>query len=245
MENLIPKKIHYCWFGRGKKKELIEKCIASWKKILPDYEIIEWNEDNFDINANAYVKQAYEKKKWAFVSDYVRLWAIYHEGGIYLDTDVEVKKRLDPFLKHDFFTGFESFEFPFTATFGAKKGNKIVKRLLDEYDNLQFNKEGRLQETTNTTYVTNIFIQEYGARCNGKYQELGDGIAIYPSEYFTLDTDGENNYTTHHFDGSWYTGKMNYKRFVEIKCKYQKIWWLVNIPIKIKRRIHKQNIVKK
>lgn len=245
METMIPKKIHYCWFGRGEKKQLLLDCIESWKLNLPDYEIIEWNEDNFDIHGNPYVRQAYESKKWAFVSDYVRLWAIYHQGGIYLDTDVEVKKSLDSFLKHDFFTGFESWEFPFTATFGAKKGNAIVKRLLDEYDNLQFKQGEKLQETTNTTYVTNIFIQEYGVKCDGIYQELRDGIVIYPSEYFTLDTNTEHNYTTHHFDGSWYTGSMNYKRFVAIKCKYQKIWWLVNIPIKLKRKLHKQNVVKK
>lgn len=245
MSDSIPKIIHYCWFGRGPKKDLIKSCIESWHKFLPEYEIIEWNEDNFDIDSVPYVKQAYETKKWAFVSDYVRLWAIYNYGGIYLDTDVEVKKSLDCFLKHDFFTGFESWEFPFTATFGAKKGNLFVKRLMDYYDNLQFIQNNKMVETTNTTYVTNILIKEYNVKCNGKKQELRDGIVIYPSEYFTLDTNGENNYTTHHFDGSWYTGSLNYKKFIAIKCKYQKIWWIINIPIKIKRRIYQENVVKK
>lgn len=245
MENKIPKKIHYCWFGKGKMKPLLLECIESWKKYLPDYEIIEWNEDNFDIEANEYVKQAYEEKKWAFVSDYVRLWAIYNEGGIYLDTDVEVKKSLDRFLDDDFFTGFESWEFPFTATFGAKKGNSLVKRLLDHYDNLAFKKNNGLDETTNTTYVTNILISDYNVKCNGKLQKLADGITIYPSEYFTLDTNSDTNYTTHHFDGSWYTGNLDYKKFVALKCKYQKIWWIINIPIKIKRKIYQENVVKK
>ena len=101
----IPKKIHYCWFGRGQMPELAIKCLASWKKNLPDYEVIEWNEDNFDINSNRYVKEAYESKKYAFVTDYVRLYVLYNHGGIYMDTDVEVLKPLDVFLVNRAFTG--------------------------------------------------------------------------------------------------------------------------------------------
>ena len=108
MDIRIPKVIHYCWFGRGKLPKLAKKCIKSWKKYLPDYKIIEWNEDNFDINSNQYVREAYEAKKYAFVSDYVRLYALYNYGGIYMDTDVEVIKSLDEFLIHEAFSGFES-----------------------------------------------------------------------------------------------------------------------------------------
>ncbi|MEI3219550.1 MAG: glycosyltransferase [Lachnoclostridium sp.] len=100
---MIPKVIHYCWFGRGKMPELANKCIESWKKYCPDYEIIEWNEDNFDINCCPYVKEAYESKRFAFVTDYVRLYAMYTQGGIYMDTDVEVLRNLDEFLIHQGF----------------------------------------------------------------------------------------------------------------------------------------------
>ena len=100
---MIPKKIHYCWFGRGTMPELAKKCIASWKRYCPDYEIIEWNEDNFDITSNAYVHEAYENRKFAFVTDYVRLYVMYTQGGIYMDTDVEVVRSLDEFLIHEGF----------------------------------------------------------------------------------------------------------------------------------------------
>ena len=104
---MIPKKIHYCWFGRGPMPELALKCLNSWKVNLPDYELIVWNEDSFDITTNQYVKEAYESRKFAFVTDYVRLYALYHYGGIYMDTDVEVLKPLDNFLNHKAFTGCE------------------------------------------------------------------------------------------------------------------------------------------
>ena len=104
---MIPKIIHYCWFGGKPLPELAQKCIASWKKYCPDYEIKEWNESNFNLNSCDYVREAYEAKKWAFITDYVRLYAMVTEGGIYMDTDVEVIKPLDPFLKHKAFSGFE------------------------------------------------------------------------------------------------------------------------------------------
>ena len=112
----IPKIIHYCWFGRGEKPEIVKRCINSWKENLKDYEIIEWNENNFDININNYVKEAYENKKYAFVSDYVRVYALYNMGGIYFDTDVEVFKSLDEFLQEDSFWGFEEKDYIATRT---------------------------------------------------------------------------------------------------------------------------------
>ena len=129
---MIPKKIHYCWFGRNPLPESAQKCIASWRKYLPDYEIKEWNEDNFDINVNLYVKQAYESRKFAFVTDYVRLYALASEGGVYMDTDVEVLKTFDPFLHHHAFSGFENNNYVPTGMMASEKNGKWVTELLDD-----------------------------------------------------------------------------------------------------------------
>ena len=135
---MIPKTIHYVWFGRGEKSDRTKLCIESWKKYLPDYEIIEWNEDNFDINFNKWTKKSYEEKKYAFTSDVARLWVLYNYGGIYMDTDVEVYKPLDEFLNEEAFTGFEDINYPVTATLGAEKGNPVIKKMLDYYNDLDF-----------------------------------------------------------------------------------------------------------
>lgn len=206
----IPKIIHYCWFGKGKKSELIEKCIASWKKYLPDYKIIEWNESNFDINSNIYCKEAYENKKYAFVSDYVRLYAVYNYGGIYFDTDLEVLKKLDCFLDYNAFTGFEGNDFSFTAVFGARKKSKWIERLLNYYSDRHFVLEnGKLDTTPNTEIVHCINIKDYKLIPNNTYQELSDFV-IFPNEYFSPKNwkTGEinltkNTYTIHHFNASW------------------------------------------
>ena len=129
---MIPKIIHYCWFGCGKMPDLALKCIESWKKFLPDYELRLWNEDTFDINSVPYVKEAYEARKFAFVTDYIRLWALEREGGGYMDTDVEVYKPLDEFLDKEGFTGFEDIHYPVTATMGAEKGNPEAAENLHE-----------------------------------------------------------------------------------------------------------------
>ena len=135
---MIPKKIHYCWFGRGQMPESAKYYINSWKKELPDYELKLWNEDTFDINSNCYVKEAYESKKFAFVTDYVRLYALYTEGGIYMDTDVEVLRNLDIFLCHKAFSGFESLNQVPTGIMGSEKGLSIIKELLDYYNDKHF-----------------------------------------------------------------------------------------------------------
>ena len=124
---MIPKKIHYCWFGYGEKTKLVQKCIASWKKYCPDYEIIEWNETNFDVNKNAYTKMCYEQKKYAFLTDYIRLVVIAEYGGIYLDTDVELVRNIDKLLENRAFFGFETDEYVATGLgFGAESGNKMI-----------------------------------------------------------------------------------------------------------------------
>lgn len=208
-EQKIPKIIHYCWFGRGKKNELIEKCIASWKKYLPEYEIIEWNEDNFDIESNAYVKEAYEAKKWAFVTDYVRLYVMYNYGGIYMDTDVEVLKSLDEFLVNEAFLGFEARDCIQTGIMASIKGQTVVKELLQMYDEMKFLKnDGSYNMTTNVITITNYFINS-GLKTNNKKQFI-NGFAIYPQIYFCpntiamiFDKNSSGSYTIHHFDSSW------------------------------------------
>ena len=232
----IPKKIHYCWFGKNKKNSLINHCIDSWKKNLPDYEIIEWNEDNFDICMNQYVKEAYEAKKWAFVSDYVRLYALNREGGIYFDTDVEVFKSFDSFLIHSFFSGFETYFdtiSPITAVMGAEKNNSLVQKLLNEYETISFvNKNGTYNTTTNTSRISEFLISEYGVNADSdEYQTLKENIHLYPSSYFC--TKSEESYSIHHFNGSWMPLKDRIKVYINksnnipdiIKRIYNSIYW--------------------
>ena len=130
---MIPKKIHYCWFGKAKKPILLLKCINSWKQHMPDYQIIEWNEENFDINSNEYTKNAYKNKKWAFVSDYVRLQALYKQGGIYLDTDMYILKRFDDFLDNDLVLGKEDEDYISAGMIACKQDNIYIKDLLNIY----------------------------------------------------------------------------------------------------------------
>lgn len=224
---MIPKVIHYCWFGKGEKPELALKCIESWKKYCPDYEIKEWNEDNFDINSNQYVKEAYEAKKWAFVTDYVRLYALYTEGGIYMDTDVEVIKNLDKFLEKQAFSSFENNNMIPTGLMASRKHNKWIKDLLDEYANLHFFKpDGTMDMTTNVYRITNLTIQKYGLNPISSYQNLKGGIVtLYPYDYFCpkswetgIITITNNTHTIHHFAGSWIEKDMKERN--ELKIKY-------------------------
>ena len=201
---MIPKKIHYIWFGKGEKNERVKHCIESWKKYLPDYEIIEWNEDNFDINYNDFTKSAYENKKWAFVSDVARLWVLYNEGGIYMDTDVEVYKPLDEFLNNEGFTGFEDVHYPVTATLGAVKGNPVIKMMLDYYNCIDFKlyddwRDYIKYQETNTCIMSNIFGLLGVDRDRNETQKIKH-FTIYPQSYFFTKDEG---WTWHSFNGSW------------------------------------------
>ena len=211
MNNKIPKKIHYCWFGKGEKPGIVKKCIESWKKILKDYEIIEWNEESFDINSNTFVKEAYESGKYAFVSDYVRVYALYNYGGIYLDTDVEIYKEFsEEMLNNDSFWGFEEKNFIATSTIGAQKGNKLIKRFLDSYDGKCFYKlNGEIDTLTNVAIVSNM-VKELGIRLDGSYQRIEQVATFYPQEYFSpydyincYSKATENTYAMHHYYKSW------------------------------------------
>lgn len=177
---MIPKVIHYCWFGYGEKPELAQKCIESWKEYCPDYEIIEWNENNFDINMNPYTKKWYEEKKYAFVSDYARLLIIEQNGGFYFDTDVEVVRPIDALRNHSAFIGFENNSFVNTGQgFGAKAHNPAVRAMLEEYAQLL---DGT-GETIGCPILNTSALVKLGLERNGKFQELTD-IAVYPAEYF-------------------------------------------------------------
>lgn len=209
MKNKIPKIIHYCWFGNNKKSELVNKCIKSWKKYLRDYEIKEWNDSHLGLIDLPYVKEAYEAKKYAFVTDYFRLYALYNYGGIYLDSDNEVLKSFDEFLNLEFFSGYENYYgnvAPFTAVVGAQKYNKIIKDLLDEYNDLHFIKEnGEYDLYTNTARVTDYFQRAYNfvPPYNEKFKkQLEDRCIIYPSNYF-CNYEKSVSYAVHHFNGSW------------------------------------------
>lgn len=225
----IPKTIHYCWFGRGAKPESVLKYIESWKKFCPDYTIKEWNEDNFDINSYRYTAEAYQNRKWAFITDVVRLYAIYTEGGIYMDTDVEVLGSFDKFLHHSAFSGFETDGNVPTGMMAAEKGSRWAKELLDDYKDRSFvKKDGSLDMTTNTTTITNYMLAK-GLVLNNKYQELDGLCAMYPADYFCPKDHrtGEilltpNSVCIHHFAGSWIEHKSLEYRLYKVKLKMMK-----------------------
>jgi len=173
---MIPKVIHYCWFGHGEKSRLIKKCIKSWKKYCPDYEIVEWNEDNFDINCNRFVREAYECKKWAFVSDYVRLWVLYNFGGVYFDTDQEVIASIDKFLEFEAFMGFIDDKNLNTGFIGAVPRHNIIGEYLEYYEEREFS------IIPNTNIVTEMMIS-HGLKMNDERQSVY-GMEIFPRTFF-------------------------------------------------------------
>ena len=208
---MIPKKIHYCWFGGNPLPEDVQKYIETWKKFCPDYEIKEWNEQNFDIHRNQYVEEAYQQKKWAFVSDVARIYALYTEGGIYMDTDVEVVRNLDPLLNVRGFLGFEGTQWIATNLVGFEAGHELLKMFLDSYDYRSFVREdGTLDQTTNVEELTKLLVEYYQLVLNGEKQNLAKGIIIYPTDYFSpydyiqgkLNRT-EHTYTIHWFSQSW------------------------------------------
>ena len=195
---MIPKKIHYFWFGKGKKSELTEFCIQTWEKTNPDFEIIEWTEENFDVNSNAYIREAYEKKKWAFVSDYARAKILFEEGGFYLDTDMELKKSLSDFAEYSAICGFEIKGVPFSAFWAVEKGHILAKDIKEYYEN-----QPHFKEITNTQIFSKLLVEKYGADAEkDEFQELKHEVKLFPSHYFSLDL--PKNYVTHHFSGSWH-----------------------------------------
>ena len=209
---MIPKKIHYCWFGRNPKPKLAQKCIKSWKRFCPDYQIVEWNEDNYDLSqAPLYVRQAYEARKWAFVTDYVRLQVVYEHGGIYLDTDGELKKKPDDLLKHQAYFGFERGEYIATGLgFGAVEGCPILKEMMSDYENIPFVLEdGSYDLAACPVRNTEVFLR-YGLKQDNSMQVLDGDVLILPSEYLSPIDNGsctktitDNTVSVHWFASSW------------------------------------------
>lgn len=210
---MIPKIVHYCWFGRGALPPLAVKCIDSWKKFLPEYEYRLWNEDNFDVHSVTYVKEAYEAGKFAFVTDYVRLWALYNYGGIYMDTDVEVIKPLDVFLSLPAFTGYEGSKSlpPVTGLMASEAKGVWVAEQLAYYKDRHFKRaDGTLDLTTNTCTISRIMV-ENGFRKTGEYAVYKNNMHVFPAEYFCpRSTAGKmcltkNTCCIHHLASSWHT----------------------------------------
>ncbi len=214
---MIPKKIHYCWFGNNPLNNLAVKCIESWKKYLPDFEIIEWNEKNFDINCCQYVREAYEEKKWAFVSDYVRYKVLYEYGGIYFDTDVEVIRPLDKILLDGPYMGCENptpekMAVNLGVGCAAVPGMSFYREIIDDYESSQFVNDDGSQNLYTIVQRTTDILYTHGLQNSMDIQFVA-GIKIYPSEYFcpiNMDTGKleitENTYTIHRFSASWVSG---------------------------------------
>ena len=242
---MIPKIIHYCWFGHNPLPPLAIKCINSWKKYMPDYEIKEWNEDNFDVNIIPYTQEAYQAKKYAFVSDYARFWILYKYGGIYFDTDVEVIKSLDDIIARGPFMGCEKDGATGGGTLavapglglGVNPGLGLYKEILDIYAALRFNlPDGSLNLKTVVQYTTDV-LRKHGLEDVNQVMEVS-GIWIYPKEYFCpIDYETgichitEHTYTIHYFSASWYNRR---QRFYKLLSKYidQKILKEISIVLK-------------
>lgn len=208
--NIIPKKIHYCWFGKNKLPDEYIKYMETWKKYCPDYEIIRWDEQNYNVMKNDYLKQAYQNKKWAFVSDYARVDVVYQYGGVYLDTDVELVKNLDECLKWDMFCGFENTKYiNWGLGFGAVQGHEILEAVMSVYEQMEFIKSDGSLNMVNCPVIQSSVMSEYGFVLDGTPQEKNN-VAVYPKEFFSpySYTKGfgritENTHSIHHYSASW------------------------------------------
>jgi len=217
---LIPKIIHYCWFGKGKMPELALQCIESWEKYLPDYQLRLWNEDTFDITSHPYVLEAYQAKKYAFVTDYIRLYALYHFGGVYMDTDVEVIRNLDELLYLPGFSGFESEKDVPTGILACESHNPWAKEQLAYYRDRHFNRpEGKPDLTSNVEIISTI-MHSNGFLLNNHYQVYKDCMHMFPKDYFCpksrsgIITLTPNTYCIHHFAASWLPWNLRLKKLI-------------------------------
>ena len=241
---MIPKTIHYCWFGRGPLPELAQKCIASWKKFLPGYEIKEWNEDNFDVNITPYTAEAYAQKKYAFVSDYARFWILYKYGGIYFDTDVEVIRPIDDIIAKGNFIGFETN--PDIKTddigsinpglgLGAIPGIGLIKKVLEYYSGMHFVYETNIRNQITVVHIVTRIFRENGLKNVPGVQEV-NGWYIYPSDYFcpiNVMTGRihvrKDTRTIHHYAGTWVDKKFSLKEYIKKLLPEKYVIFLINL----------------
>lgn len=228
---MIPKIIHFCWLSGSEYPELIEKCICSWKEKLSDYEIICWDTSRFDIDSCRYTKEAFAEKKYAFASDYIRLYALYHFGGIYLDSDIEVMKSFDDLLHLKAFTCFQKMSTTLSPwIIGCEKGNPIIKEFLDYYEGRSFyDKNGKMDLTPNPYPFTRI-CREHGLLLKDENQNL-DSITVFSHDYFCpySPSNGQleitdNTYAIHYFNAEWMSEeqKKRRKKKQEVTKKYGK-----------------------
>ena len=256
---MIPKIIHYCWFGRNPLPELAQKCIASWKKYLPDYEIKEWNEDNFDVNIIPYTAEAYAQKKYAFVSDYARFWILHKYGGIYFDTDVEVIRPIDDIIARGNFMGFETDPNPAKGDasegsvapglglgvnpglgLGVNPGLGLIEKMMHYYDGQHFVHEAVMKNQITVVHIATKVLQDNGLKNVAGIQEVA-GCYIYPAEYFCPInvTTGrihveKNTRTIHHYAGTWVDKTFSLKEL--LKRILPESWVLALINLKNKMR---------
>ena len=223
---MIPKVIHYCWFGGNPLPESTKRYIESWKKFCPDYEIKEWNESNFDINCNAYIAEAYKAKRWAFVSDVARTWILVNHGGVYFDTDVEVIKPIDDLLEYDAFTAFESKFQIGMGILGCVKGHPMFAALLEEYGKARFKQPDGTYDTSVIGRRFKEICLRYGFEPDNTLQTV-NGLTILPKEYFYPSDPitkefkiTENTRTIHYYDASWVSPVDIYGRTQQGKFKF-------------------------
>lgn len=233
---MIPKVVHYCWFGSKELSQLEQYCIETWKKMLPGYEIKLWNETNINVEECDYIKQAYYKGRFAFVSDYARAKVLYEYGGIYLDTDVEVLKELTPFLKNDAVLGFENRTTVGTAVMAFSKGHFVMKKMLDYYREHPFLSGNNTENLTTNVTILNSILEAEGMVRENCFQNV-KGIIVYPRDVFFPKKISEKNFnvtdnscTIHRMNGSWLTVRQK-------KRGSNKFW--INICRPILKSFHK------
>lgn len=250
---MIPKIIHYCWFGRNPLPELAQKCIASWKKYLPDYEIKEWNEDNFDVNIIPYTAEAYAQKKYAFVSDYARFWILHKYGGIYFDTDVEVIRPIDDIIARGNFMGFETDPNPAKGDasegsvapglgLGVNPGLGIIGKMMHYYDGQHFVHAAVMKNQITVVHIATKVLRDNGLKNVAGIQEVA-GCYIYPAEYFCPInvTTGrihveKNTRTIHHYAGTWVDKKFSLKEFVKRLLPEKLLLSIFSLKAKLKNK---------
>lgn len=217
---MIPKVIHYCWFGHNPLPKEVKKCIESWRKYCPDYEIVEWNESNFDVHCHPFVESAYKAKAWAFVSDYARLKIIYENGGIYMDTDVELLKNIDFLLDHKMYVGIQQVEMLCNTGlgFGAEPHHPIVKEMLAKYNDLIYSDE--ISQSIACPYLNDAVIRAHGYKNSTEVVTI-DNLTVYPPEYMDPISPGDannllsdNSFSISHYFASWTSGSNKLKRRV-------------------------------